>query len=93
MKTKLTTIQQGVCALVLGLVTLSPAACAKDMTAFEMAKEGNRYIGEQAKDKVVQIRSEKSIASLTPDIWYVVYYDSDATLKAGKEPSCYLLLP
>jgi len=52
------------------------------MTAFELAKEGNRYIGEQAKDKVVQIRSEKSIASLTPDIWYVVYYDPDATLKA-----------
>ncbi len=82
MKTKLTTIQRGVCALVLGLVAISPAAWAKDMTAFELAKEGNRYIGEQSKDKVVQIRSEKSIASLTPNIWYVVYYDPDAPLKA-----------
>jgi hypothetical protein len=82
MKTKLTTMQRGVCALVLGLVANSPAAWAKDMTAFELAKEGNRYIGEQSKDKIVQIRSEKSIASLMPDIWYVVYYDPDAPLKA-----------
>jgi hypothetical protein len=82
MKTKLSTIHGGVCALVLGLVANSPAAWAKDMTAFELAKEGNRYIGEQSKDKIVQIRSEKSIASLMPDIWYVVYYDPDAPLKA-----------
>lgn len=82
MKTKLTTIQRGVCAILLGLVTMSPAAWAGDPSAFELVKEGNRYIGEQSKDKVVQIRSEKSVASLTPDIWYVVYYDPDATLKA-----------
>jgi len=31
---------------------------------------------------VVQIRSEKSIGSLTPTIWYVVLYDPDATAKA-----------
>ena len=52
------------------------------MTAFELLKEANRYVGEQAKDKVVQIRSEKSIGSLTPNIWYVVLYDPTATLKA-----------
>ena len=57
-------------------------ARAEDPTAFELIKEGNRYIGEQSKDKVVQIRSEKSVASLTPKIWRVVYYDDDATLKA-----------
>ncbi|MBU6411741.1 MAG: hypothetical protein KGR98_15260, partial [Verrucomicrobia bacterium] len=28
------------------------------------------------------IRSEKSVGSLTPDIWYVVYYDPDATFKS-----------
>jgi hypothetical protein len=55
---------------------------AADATAFELIKEGNRYVGEQAKDKVVQIRSEKSIGTLTPIIWYVVYYDSTATLKS-----------
>ena len=58
------------------------AARAGDPTAFELAKLGNQYIGIQSKDKVVQIRSEKSVASLTPNIWYVVYYDPDATLKA-----------
>lgn len=58
------------------------AAMADDATAFELIKRGNDYVGVESKDKVVQIRSEKSIASLTPDIWYVVYYDPDATLKA-----------
>jgi len=58
------------------------SAWAGEPTAFELIKEGNRYVGEQCKDKVVQIRSEKSIGSLTPSIWYVVYYDPDATFKA-----------
>ena len=51
-------------------------------TAYGLIKEGNRYVGEQSKDKVVQIRSEKSSGTLTPNIWYVVFYDSTATLKA-----------
>jgi hypothetical protein len=57
-------------------------ALAAGPTAFALVKLGDPYVGVQSKDKVVQIRSEKSIASLTPDIWYVVYYDPDATLKA-----------
>jgi hypothetical protein len=57
-------------------------AWGSEMTAFQLAKEGNRYVGEQAKDQVLQIRSEKSIASLTPNIWYVLYYDPTATFKA-----------
>jgi hypothetical protein len=57
-------------------------ASAKEMTAFELISEGNRYVGEQAKDKVVQIRSEKSIGGLTPNIWFIVYYDPTASLKA-----------
>jgi len=55
---------------------------AEEPTAFELIKEGNRHVGEDAKDKVTQIRSEKSIGSLTPNIWFVVYYDPDATAKA-----------
>lgn len=66
--------------LLLSVVTL--LAADKDLTAFELAKEGNRYVGEQAKDKVVQIRSEKSIGSLSPKVWYVVYYDPTATFKS-----------
>jgi hypothetical protein len=61
---------------------LAFSARAGEATAFELAKQGDQYIGVQSKGKVVQIRSEKSIASLTPNIWYVVYYDPDATLKA-----------
>lgn len=58
------------------------AARGSEPTAFDLAKEANRYVGEQAKDKVVQIRSEKSLGTLTPNIWYVVLYDTTATLKA-----------
>jgi hypothetical protein len=66
-------------ALTIGLTF---PAFADDATAFELIKEGNRYVGEQAKDKIVQIRSEKSVATLTPAVWFVVFYDSTATLKA-----------
>jgi len=61
---------------------LFSAANAGEATAFDLIKEGNRYVGEQCKDKIVQIRSEKSVGSLDPNIWYIVYYDPDATLKA-----------
>jgi len=57
-------------------------ANAAEPTAFELIKEGNRHLGEDAKGRVVQIRSEKSVGGLTPNIWFVVYYDPDATAKA-----------
>ena len=66
----------------LSAVTLGLTAQGGEATAFELAKEANRYVGEQAKDKVVQLRSEKSVGSLNPNIWYVVFYDPTATLKA-----------
>jgi hypothetical protein len=61
---------------------LSLSARAAEPTALELIKEGNRYVGEDSKDKVTQIRSEKSVGGLTPNIWYVVYYDPDARMKA-----------
>ena len=70
------------CALILGALLMPSLALAAESTAFDLIKEGNRYIGEQAKDKVVQIRSEKSIGNMEPTIWYVVYYDPTASLKA-----------
>jgi hypothetical protein len=63
-------------------LTRATGAEGKEMTAFQLVKEGNRHVGEDAKDKVVQIRSEKSLGTLTPNIWFVVYYDLDATAKA-----------
>ncbi len=70
---------------------LAAAVCAAGMiqfahgaeaTAYQLIKEGNRYVGEEAKDQVVQIRSEKSVGTMTPNVWYVVFYDPDATFKA-----------
>jgi hypothetical protein len=69
----------------LGVVASMIFACAAhaaEKTAFELAKEADKHVGEDAKGKVVQIRSEKSIGSLIPNIWYVVMYDPDATAKA-----------
>jgi hypothetical protein len=70
------------CIALIGIATAAATAVAKEMTAFDLVKEGDRYIGEQSKDRVVQIRSEKSVGTTSPDVWYVVYYDPDAALKA-----------
>ena len=64
------------------LTALAAALRAAEPTALALIKEGNRYVGEESKDKVTQIRSEKSVGSLTPNVWYVVYYDPDARMKA-----------
>lgn len=68
--------------LLLGLLAGATAARASEVTAFDLIKEGNRHVGEDAKDKITQIRSEKSVGSLVPNIWYVVFYDRDASAKA-----------
>lgn len=68
----------------LSFAASSPARAedSKEATAFQLVKEGNRHVGEETRDKVVQIRSEKSLGTLIPNIWYIVYYDVDATAKA-----------
>lgn len=81
MKTMQRVWKRAVCSLAL-LLALGASAFAAETTALQLIKLGNDYVGKDSKDKVVQIRSEKSIGSLTPTIWYVVYYDADATLKA-----------
>lgn len=65
--------------LLLGLVGSSFAG---ELTGFDLIREGNRYVGEQAKDKVVRLRSEKSVGGTTPNIWVVTFHDSTATFKA-----------
>ena len=67
---------------VLGLLGLLPAlAGAAESTAFQLIKEGNRYLGEQARNKVVQVRSERSVTELAPIVWYVAYYDPTVSSK------------
>jgi len=70
-----------VCALALmgGLLNAgSWRAAAAEPTAFQLAKEGNRYVGEPSRDKVLEIYSDKSLVGLTPSIWFVDYFDPDA---------------
>jgi hypothetical protein len=64
------------------LAAAAVAVAAAELTAFDLIKEGNKHVGEDAKDKVAQLRSEKSVGSLTPTVWYVVFFDPDATAKA-----------
>src|ERR1700690_1501960 len=82
MKIKQTSFTLKTFAAMVMMVAVAGAALAADPTAFALVKLGNQYVGVESKDQVVQIRSEKSFAGLTPEIWYVVYYDPDATLKA-----------
>lgn len=82
MKTKQNNFARKILMTAVMTCAVSQLALAAGPTAFQLAKLGDDYVGVQSKDKVVQIRSDKSLASLTPDIWYVVYYDPDATFKA-----------
>jgi hypothetical protein len=64
------------------LCALSQTARAADEpTALSLIKDANEYVGKDVKDKVIGIRSDKSVASVTPNIWYIVFYDHDATFK------------
>ena len=49
-----------------GLGTIH-SSFAKDATAFDLIEEGNKHVGEDEKDRVVEIRSEKTVGSLTPN--------------------------
>lgn len=57
-------------------------AALAEPAAFDLAKKGDAYVGVQSKDKVLQIHSDKSVTSLTPNIWYVAYYDPDSAFKS-----------
>ena len=64
-----------VCAVLLSAFV---AFAGPEPTAFQLAREGNRFVGEPSKGKVLEISSDKSIASITPSIWRVAYFDPDA---------------
>jgi hypothetical protein len=81
MKT-INTIKQKLLLSALLVGGLTRIAGAGETTAFDLIKDANEYVGKEAKDQVVQIRSDKSVASLTPNIWYIVFYDPDARMKA-----------
>ena len=66
-------------AFALGIVANLKGA---ELTAFELIRQGNEYVSKDAQNKVIQVRSERSVGGLTPAEWYVIYYDPDATFKA-----------
>lgn len=82
MKITTVTIKRKVVIAALALGTLCQAALAEEATAFSLIKAANDYVGKDARDQVVELRSEKSVNTLTPNIWYVVFYDPDARMKA-----------
>src|SRR5476651_2066327 len=73
---------QTMLAIAAMIFAVAQMAFAAEPTAFDLVKLGNDYVGVQSKDKIVEVRSEKSVASLTPNIWHVVYYDPDTTFRA-----------
>jgi hypothetical protein len=64
---------------VLAVATVQLAAA--DPTALDLIKKGDNYVGVQSKDKVLEVYSDKSVASLQPNIWYVVFFDPDVFFK------------
>jgi hypothetical protein len=54
-----------------------------DPTAFELARQGDQYVGVQSKDKILRIYSEKSTTGIEPNDWHVVYFDPDSYVKSA----------
>jgi hypothetical protein len=66
----------GVCLFAAGAwLGLNSVSLAGEPTAFTLVREGNRHVGDDVKDRVVCIRSEKSVGSLTPSVWSVFFLD------------------
>ena len=69
-------------AVIIGVIGSLTARAAEEATAFSLIALGNEKVPPHAKDNVVQIYSERSDESLTPQRWSVIYYDTTAKLKA-----------
>lgn len=65
----------------LAVCSLSYASFAEERTAFSLIKDANDYVGKDTRDQIIGFRSDKSVAGLIPNIWFVVYHDTDATFK------------
>jgi hypothetical protein len=57
---------------------------ASEPTALQLVKEGNRFVAEASKGKVLAFESERSILGLTPTVWTVSYFDADARSKVAE---------
>jgi len=84
MKIRNTLLKKGFALATLAFCGLSQVVLAGEATGLSLIKDANEYVGKDVRDLVVQIRSEKSVASIEPNIWYVVFYDKDATFKTAE---------
>ncbi|HWD90967.1 MAG TPA: hypothetical protein VG938_01330 [Verrucomicrobiae bacterium] len=84
MKIRTDRLKTGFALAALAFFGLSRAALAGEPQALELIKPANDYVGKKVRDKITGLRSEKSVASVTPNIWYVVYYDHDSTFKTAE---------
>jgi hypothetical protein len=84
MKIRNTMLKKGFALATLTFCGLSQVVLAGEATGLSLIKDANEYVGKDVRDLVVQIRSEKSVASIEPNIWYVVFYDKDATFKTAE---------
>ena len=83
-------------ALILLLATLVAAmipVSGAELTGLEALREANRQVGAEAKNKILQVRSERSTNGLAPKTWSVMFYDASVGMKttvvklsAGREP-------
>ncbi|HLX72259.1 MAG TPA: hypothetical protein VKV04_21790 [Verrucomicrobiae bacterium] len=81
MKITTTLIRRSFLLAALAVCSLSRTSFAEERTAFSLIKDANDYVGKDTRDKIIGFRSEKSIAGLNPNIWYIVYYDHDTTFR------------
>jgi hypothetical protein len=72
MKQRQTLCFLGVAVLMAG-AALQAEEERQEPTAFVLIEQGNDHVGIDSKDKVVQIRSERSVGGMVPNIWYIVY--------------------
>ena len=74
-------LYSSVALLVLVLSLAGETSPKAQLTVFALVKAGDSFVAPAAKDKITGIHSEKSAASLVPDVWYVDYYDSTTAFK------------
>jgi hypothetical protein len=84
MKIRNTRLKKGFALVTAAFCGLSQVVLAGEATGLSLIKDANDYVGKDVRDQVVQIRSEKSVAGTEPNIWYVVFYDKDATFKTAE---------
>jgi hypothetical protein len=83
MKFRTPLLKAGIVLATVAFGSIQPVTAAETQ-ALGLIKQANDYVGKTVRDQVIGIRSEKSVASVTPNIWYVVYYDKDATFKTAE---------